>query len=225
MGGYYKAGYEDTEDYLIKREIVEIAQMMNRKGLVGTYEGNVSARKGDKVYETPTGHSKELLSEGQIICVDMDGNLLEGELAPTSETPMHTMCYKLRDDVHAVVHCHAPFCTAFAQAGADYVDNVAPEALILFGKVPCLKYGTPGTPEIIAELPDYIQDYDVVFLQNHGVLGVGGTVLEAYSRIMSVEMLIETYFIRKNLFPDVDCELPADEIEKLMRQHEDRRAK
>ena len=67
MADYEHMGYETVPDYEIKRQIVEVAQMMNRKGLVGTYEGNISARKGNKVYETPTGHSKELLTEGQII--------------------------------------------------------------------------------------------------------------------------------------------------------------
>ncbi|WP_102337925.1 class II aldolase/adducin family protein [Collinsella provencensis] len=219
------AGYDNVPDYEIKREIVEIAHMMNRKGLVGTYEGNISVRKGDKVYETPSGNSKELLTEGRIITVDMDGNLIEGELTPTSETPMHTKCYTLRDDVHAVVHCHAPYCTAFAQANMAYDDPASPEFQILFGKVPCLKYGTPGSPEIIEELPKYINDYDVVFLQNHGVLGVGSTVLEAFSKIMSVEMLLQTYFIRKMLFPEISCDLPKEELEVLMRMHDSKRGK
>lgn len=219
------AGYDNVPDYEIKHEIVQIAQMMNRKGLVGTYEGNISARKGDRVYETPSGHSKELLTEGQIICVDMDGKVLEGELTPTSETPMHTMCYTLRDDIHAVVHCHAPYCTAFAQANMDYIDNASPEMHILFDKVPCIKYGTPGSPEIIADLPNYIKDYDVVFLANHGVLGVGSTVLEAFSRIMSVEMLLQVYYIRKTLFPNKDCDLPAEEIAKLDAMRDEKRGK
>ncbi len=224
MADYERMGYADVPDYEIKRQIVEVAQMMSHRGLVGTFEGNISARKGNKVYETPTGHSKELLSEGQIICVDMDSmEVLEGELAPTSETPMHTTCYTLRDDVHAVVHCHAPYCTAFAQANQEYVDNAAPEALVLLGKVPVLKYGTPGSPDIIAEFPKYIKDYDVVFLQNHGVLGVGGTVLEAFSKIMSVEMLLQTYFIRKMLFPEINCDLPVAEIAKLTKMHEAKR--
>lgn len=217
------AGYDNVPDYEIKRQIVEVAQMMNRKGLVGTYEGNISVRKGDKVYETPTTQSKELLTEGKIITVDMDGNLLEGELKPTSETPMHTKCYTLRDDVYSVVHCHAPFCTAFAQARQDYVDTVSPEFHIVFGKAPCLKYGTPGSPEIIEELPKYIHDYDVVFLAQHGVLAVGETPLEAYSKIMSVEMLLETYFIRKMLFPQVNTDLPASEIEVLTKIRESKR--
>ena len=93
------------KDYEIKKSIVDVAQMLNRKGLVGTYEGNISVKDGDRVYLTPSGHSKELLTEGQIIITDLEGNLLEGQLKPTSETPMHTKCYELRPDINAVVHC------------------------------------------------------------------------------------------------------------------------
>ncbi|AEB06651.1 class II aldolase/adducin family protein [Coriobacterium glomerans PW2] len=216
-------GYDEVPDYEIKRQIVEVAKMMNRKGLVGTYEGNISVRKKGKVYETPTMQSKELLTEGKIICVDMNGEQLEGELKPTSETPMHTKCYTLRNDIHAVVHCHAPHCTAFAQAGQDYVDMASPEFQILFGRVPCLGYGTPGSPDIIDELPNYIAEFDVVFLAQHGVLAVGETPLEAYSKIMSVEMLLQTYFTRKMLFPESMCDLPACEIEALMKIRESNR--
>lgn len=216
--------YDNVPDYEIKRQIVEIAHIMNEKGLVGTYEGNISVRKGDKIYETPSGNSKELLTEGRIICVDPEGKLIEGELTPTSETPMHTAIYKLRPDVNSVVHCHAPYCTAFAQAGLEYVDNYSAEMHILFEKVPVLSYGTPGSLDIIKDLPKYVNDYDVVLLENHGVLGWGDTPLEAFSRIMSVEMLMQVYFIRHLLFPNVENALPQSELDVLKKMHDDKRA-
>ena len=99
-------------DYEIKRQIVDVCHMMSDRGLVGTYEGNVSVRDGDRIYLTPSGQSKDLQSEGKIIATDLEGKVLEGQLVPTSETPMHTKCYKLRDDIGAVVHCHAPYAIA-----------------------------------------------------------------------------------------------------------------
>jgi L-fuculose-phosphate aldolase len=87
------------KDYEIKREIVRVAHMMSDRGMVGTYEGNISARDGDRMYVTPTAHSKELLTEAQVITCDLAGNPLEGDLAPTSEAPMHTRCYELRPDI------------------------------------------------------------------------------------------------------------------------------
>lgn len=144
--------------------------------------------------------------------------MLEGQLVPTSETPMHTKCYKLRDDIGAVVHCHAPYATAYAQAAMDIENKISPEFIMLFGKVPCLKYGTPGTLDIIADLDKYIMDYDVVLLANHGVLAVGKTVMEAYSKTLSLEMLLKTDYIRRQICGDNNTELPEEEYQKLLKK-------
>lgn len=205
-------------DYEIKKEIVDVCHMMADAGIVGTYEGNVSVRDGDRVYLTPSGQSKALQTEGKIIVCDLDGKVLEGQLKPTSETPMHTECYKLRDDIGAVVHCHAPYATAYAQANKSIESKNSPEFIMLFGKVPCLAYGTPGTLDIIKDLKDYIMDYDVVLLANHGVLSVGKTAHEAYSKIMSLEMLLKTEFVRKVLHGDVSNDLPEEEVEMLWKK-------
>lgn len=204
------------KDYEIKKEIVETAHMMNRKGLVGTYEGNISVKSGDRVYLTPSGHSKELLTEGQIICTDLSGNVIEGQLKPTSETPMHTKCYELRDDIGSVVHCHAPYATAYAQANMAIENKVSPEFMMLFGKVPLIPYGTPGSLDIINRLEDFIEDYDVFLLANHGVLAVGTTPLEAFSKTLSLEMLLQVEFIRKVIADGKNTDLPEDECEKLL---------
>ena len=203
------------KDYEYKRAIVDVCHMLNEAGFVGTYEGNVSYKNGDKIFITPTQTSKALLTEGQIIAVDAYGNRVEGDLKQTSETPMHTKCYQLREDIGAVVHCHSPFATAYAQMGKPIVSNCSTEFLMFFGEVPCLKYGTPGTLDIIADLDKYIYDYDVVLLANHGILAVGKTPMDAYSKIMSIEMVLKTEFIRKSVFGDANCDLPQDEINKL----------
>lgn len=205
------------KDYNYKEEIVDVAHMMSRQGLVGTYEGNISIRAGDKVYLTPSGRSKELLTEGQIIITDLKGNLIEGDLKPTSETPMHLRCYELRDDIGAVVHCHAPFATAYAQQNIEIVNKISPEFIMLFGKIPLIKYGRPGTRDLVKGIEDYIDDYDVFLLANHGVLGIGKTVMEAFSKIMSLELLLKTEVIRKFIDDGKDVSLSDEEYEHLLK--------
>lgn len=204
------------KSYECKKAIVDVCHLLADRGFVGTYEGNVSYRDGDKVYLTPTTQSKINASEGKIITTDLDGNLIEGDLMPTSETPMHTTVYKVRPDAKAIVHCHSPFATAYAQANTPVINRVSPEFMMVFGQVPCLKYGRPGTLDIIAELEQYIMDYDVVLLANHGVLAVGKDPEEAFAKVMSLEILLKTEFIRKNLFGDKNCDLPDDECELLI---------
>lgn len=200
----------------IKREIVRVAHMMSDRGMVGTYEGNISARDGNRIYVTPTAHSKELLTEEQVVTCDLAGNLLDGDLAPTTEVPMHTRCYELRPDIGSVIHCHAPYATAFAQANNPVDSRISPEFLTILGKVPLLRYGRPGTAAIIADLPEYIDDYDVFLLANHGVLAVGATAMQAFSKTLSLEMLLKTEVIRRAIADGTDSNLSDEECAVLL---------
>lgn len=210
-------------EYEIKKSIVEVGKMMSDRGLVGTYEGNISVKCGDRIYVTPSGQSKELLTEGKIITVDTDGNKLEGCLTPTSETPMHTAVYRMRPDVGAVVHCHAPFCTAYALANMPIESKSSPEFMILFGDVPVVPYGTPGTDDIYNGMEELLKTHDVVLLANHGMLAVGKDAMEAFSKTASLEMLVKTMVISKLIAGDKNTDLPAEERAKLNKMGENKR--
>ena len=202
-------------EFEIKKSIVDVGKMMSDRGLVGTYEGNISVKSGDRIYVTPSRQSKELLTEGKIVTVDLDGKLVEGCLTPTSETAMHAAVYRMRPDVGAVVHCHAPFCTAYALANMPIESKSCPEFLMFFGEVPVVPYGTPGTDEIYRGMEEYLRDHDVVLLANHGVLAVGKDAMEAFSKTNSLEMLVKTMVISKFIAGDKNTDLPAEEREKL----------
>lgn len=202
-------------DYECKAAVVEIAHRLARRGFAGTFEGNISYRNGERIYMTPTTQDKETLTEGKIICIDIDGNQEEGDLAKTSEYILHTEIYRMRSDVNAVVHCHAPFSTAWAQAGQSYETKCATEGILQFGRVPCCRYGMPGTRDILGDISKYIMDYDAVFLQNHGVVAYAADPLTAFAKICSLENLLQTEFIRKLMFPDINADLPVNEVLRL----------
>ena len=202
-------------DFEYKAAVVEVSHMLSQRGYVGTFEGNISYRDGQRIFMTPTTQNKETLTEGKIICIDMDGKQLEGDLKKTSEYILHTEIYKMRPDVQAVVHCHAPFSTAWALAGETYESKCATEGIMQFGKVPCCRYGTPGTKEILGNLSEYVIDYDTVFLENHGVVSYAKDPLTAFAKINSLENLLKTEFIRHLMFPHIDNSLPEEEVKRL----------
>ncbi len=202
-------------DFEYKAAIVEVSRRLARRGYVGTFEGNISYRDGRRIFMTPTTLDKETLTEGKIICIDPDGKQIEGDLKKTSEYILHTEIYKMRPDVHSVVHCHAPFSTAWAQAGQTYESKCATEGILQFGKVPCCRYGTPGTEAILGNLSEYVMDYDTVFLENHGVVAYAADPLTAFSKINSLENLLKTEFIRRLVFPHINNDLSEEEIQRL----------
>ena len=101
------------------KEVMSVARRLDEKNLVNTFEGNISAREGDKIYITPTTRNKALLTEEMIAVIDAKGNQIGGNCKPTSELPMHRMTYTLRDNIGGVVHCHPTFMTAPARSGRN----------------------------------------------------------------------------------------------------------
>jgi L-fuculose-phosphate aldolase len=143
----------------------------------------------------------------------MDGNIIEGIGKPSSEIKLHIAAYRLRKDISSVVHAHTPYATAYAIANKPIETKAYPELIAIFGKVPIARYGTPSTDEIYAGIDEYIYEYDVLLLANHGIMSVGSDALDAYYKIEAVESIAKTLTIAK--MHGGEKELPADELEKL----------
>ena len=124
----------------IRTEVIKTVQKEYETGLVTMYEGNASARVGDRVYITPSHVAKPDLTEEMIIETDLDGNILKKAdgLRASSELMMHLEVYRVRSDVKAIVHNHSVFTTAFAIDGLDIQSDALTEINLSFGKIPCI---------------------------------------------------------------------------------------
>ena len=134
----------------LKQGIVDIVKKEYRLQMVNMFEGNVSVRYEDKMLITPSQINKEIMTPEMIIETDMEGNILyqrEG-LYPSSEMGMHLEVYRVRPDVSAVVHNHSMYATAYAINNMPIVSDALTEMNVMFGQVPVVPYGTPGTDRI-----------------------------------------------------------------------------
>ncbi len=185
---------------LLKEEMVGVGKRMYNHGYVASNDGNISARLDvNSVLITPTGVSKGFMKPEDLIVVDMNGNLLEGERKPSSESYMHIQIYKDRPDVKSVCHAHPPYATGFAVAGIPLDKMILPEFIIGLGTVPVVEYGETGTSELYEAISNYIQDYDALLLANHGALTVGDSLLSAYHKMETVEHAAMIEFIARQL--------------------------
>ena len=207
-----------VSDDEIRAAILEIAKAMYDKRMVNAFEGNVSYRDGQRIYITPSAQCKGYLKSDMIAVVDMSGKQLEGDFFPSSELKMHLECYRLREDVKAVVHTHSPYATAFALANQPIISRAYPEMIVNFGEVPLVEYGTPSTDEICAGFLKYIYDYDALLLANHGVIAMSDDLFDAFFLIEAVENTAKTFVIAKQIGGARD--LPPEKLERL---HEMRR--
>ena len=175
----------------IKDQICDVCHKMWQLGWVAANDGNVSALLDDNtILTTPTGMSKSFITPEKLIRVDRQGIVLEAAegLRPSSELKMHLRCYDRRDDVRSVIHAHPPGATGFAVAhkAMDMYNMIEDVAAI--GAVPLTPYGTPSTMEVPDAIEPYLQEHDVMLLENHGALAVGSDVITAYYRMESLEL-------------------------------------
>ena len=153
----------------IKDQICDVCHKMWQLGWVAANDGNVSVRLEDGTFlATPTGMSKSFITPDKLLRIDAKGNVLEGAegLRPSSEIKMHLRCYEKRADVNAVVHAHPPAATGFAVAHRPMDMYNMIEDVAAIGAVPLTPYGTPSTTEVPDAIEPYLNDHDVMLLEN-----------------------------------------------------------
>lgn len=200
----------------LRSQIVEIGRRIYEAGLAAASDGNISARLDDgTILTTPTMICKGRMTEDMLVVVDQTGTKLRrDERNPSSELPMHLAVYRLRPDVHAVVHAHPPFGTGFAVANVPLDKPLLSEVILTLGCIPLTKYGTPSTNEIVDSLSPYIPHHDALLLANHGAVAYGPDLEMAYARMETLEHFAKITLIARLV--GRPAELPPEAISKLL---------
>ncbi|MDU1854720.1 MAG: class II aldolase/adducin family protein [Clostridium baratii] len=175
----------------IREQIGDVCHKMWQLGWVAANDGNVTVKLEDGTFlATPTGISKSFITPEKLVHIDENGEVLDGPegAKPSSEIKMHLRCYKEREDVGAVVHAHPPTATGFAVAHLDLDRYTMIETVIAIGSIPITPYGTPSTYEVPDSIAPYLQEHDVLLLENHGALTVGADLITAYYRMETLEL-------------------------------------
>ncbi|MFG2601326.1 class II aldolase/adducin family protein [Streptomyces sp. NPDC048462] len=167
--------------------VVATARRTAADGLVVGTSGNVSARVGGTVLVTPSGVPYDRLRPQDAVGVDLEGNQVLGELAPTSELPLHLAVYR-NTTAAAVVHTHAVHATAVSTLVAE-VPPIHYAAALLGGPVRVAAYARYGTDELAANMLAALRDRTGCLLGNHGTVTYGATLDEAYDRTAQLEWL------------------------------------
>jgi len=159
--------------------------------VTGTF-GNVSARAREGVLISPTGAELGRLQAREIPLVDLGGELIEGDLEPSSEIALHLAIYR-RYGAGAVVHTHAPMSTAVACV-LDELPCVHYLMVDLGGTVPVAPYRTFGTQALADAASSAIEGHTAVLMSNHGTLAYGGDLATAAARTRLLEWASTLYW-------------------------------
>lgn len=189
-----------NKELILREKICNIGKRMFEREFVAANDGNISCKINEnEILITPTGVSKGFMNPDMLVKLDLEGNVLQGDMEPSSETPMHIQVYKKNKDIEAIVHAHPIYATAFAIAGKALDKKLMPEVVVFLGPVPVAEYGTPGTEELPNAVEKYLENYNAVLLENHGTLTWGATLKDAYFATERLEFYAKLSTITKDI--------------------------
>ena len=195
----------------LKQQVLQANLDLVKNGLVLYTWGNVSGidRASGLVVIKPSGVSYDKMTANDMVVVDLQGNIVEGDLRPSSDTPTHLELYKAHVEIGGVVHTHSTYATAFAQACRAIPAYGTTHADYFYGDVPCTRELTTG------EMSDYERNTGIVInetmagkdivavpvclVANHGVFAWGKDANRAVYHATVVEQVAKLALFTEQL--------------------------
>lgn len=217
----------------LRKQVWEANRELPKRGLVTYTWGNVSglSREEGLFVIKPSGIAYEELTPWQLVVMDLNGNRVEGELEPSSDTATHLELYRAFPEIGGIVHTHSPYATAWAQAGRGIPCYGTTHADYFYGEIPCARNLTPreieegyekNTGKTIIEVfrdknPIYVPG---VLCKNHGPFTWGKDAAAAVYNAVVLEEVARMNLMTEQLQPGEDCHTPLCMVEKhFMRKH------
>ena len=175
-----------------RHALAEAGRRLAARGLVIGTGGNLSVRVGDLVAVTPTGGALGELTADQMTVIDLDGAVADGDLAPTSEVPLHLAIYR-GTHPSAVAHTHAPTSTALGLV-TDEIPLVHYGMLNLGGVVHVAPYACYGTEELAAHVVKALEYKQAALMRNHGSIATGSSLAKAVDNLELLEWSAQVYY-------------------------------
>lgn len=201
-----------------RKQLITYGKKLLETGLTVGTGGNISIYDQESGYMaiTPSGLDYYKLREEDIIIMDLDGNVIEGSLKPSSEYQMHSIVYKNRPDAKAMIHTHALYSTTVSCLREDLpaIDYLVAHS---GGKnVRCSEYATYGTKELAEKALQAMEGRKAVLLANHGINVVGETIDEAFAITEQLEFCARLYWQAKAVGEPVI--LSDEEMDKMVKR-------
>ncbi|MGD0196973.1 MAG: L-ribulose-5-phosphate 4-epimerase [Solirubrobacteraceae bacterium] len=186
-----------------RRALVALHAELPRNNLVAWTSGNVSARipGEDLVVIKPSGISYDDLTAEQMVVVDLQGNVVEGDLAPSSDTATHLYVYRALEHVGGVVHTHSTYATAWAACNMSIPCVLTAMADEFGGEIPVGPFARIGGEEIGVGIVATLEGHrsPAVLMKNHGVFTIGASARDAVKAAIMCEDVARTVLLARTL--------------------------
>ena len=218
----------------LKKSVFNANLELPKHDLVKFTWGNVSAvdREQELIVIKPSGLDYATMTYEDMVVVDFEGNVVEGELNPSSDTMTHVVLYKAFKDIGGIVHTHSPWATSWAQAGVDVPALGTTHADTFYGEVPCARFLTEEevdrayeeeTGHVIVETFNErgIDPLEIpaVLLKGHEHFTWGKTAEDAVMNSVVLEEVCRMNYYAKSINP-LSSVLPKEVLDKhYLRKH------
>lgn len=199
---------------LEREKIIKYGRKLVESGLTKGTGGNLSIYNPEEelMAISPSGIDYFDIRLDDIVVMDLDGNVVEGDKKPSSEYAMHKIFYEKRDDIFSVVHCHSIYSTTISILREDLPASHYMIALA-GNNVRCAEYATYGTKQLALNAFEAMKDRYGVLLANHGLLTGADCIENAFNTAEELEYVAETYYRARSIGEPVI--LPDQEMEVM----------
>jgi L-fuculose-phosphate aldolase len=207
-----------------RHQLVACGRTLLARGLLSQTSGNLSVRVGsEEVCITPSSLEYDRIEPADIAVIGLDGQVRDGQRAPSSETPLHCLVYRNRPDVSAIVHTHSPHATTLAILGLPIPAVHYMIARTRSTRIEVADYATYGSEALAQNVRDaFPAPALAVLLANHGLVAGGANLDEAADVAEGVEMLARLYSQAVAIgTPNV---LSQEQMADVLAKYEQRRA-
>ena len=216
----------------LKEQVYKANMELPRRGLITYTWGNVSGidRETGYVVIKPSGVDYEVLKSDDMVIIDLEGNKIEGEYKPSSDTATHLELYKAFSEIGGIVHTHSPWATSWAQAGRSIPCYGTTHADYFYGSIPCArslnkdeieKDYEKNTGLVIIETfkemnPNFVPG---VLCMNHGPFTWGKDAMEAVHNAVVLEEVAKMAFQTEQINTHVSSAPDTIKEKHFMRKH------
>lgn len=206
----------------LRRLVCELNRKLPEKRLVTMTSGNVSARDPETGYVVvkPSGVAFENLTPETMLIVDLQCNLVEGDLKPSTDALTHVYIYRHMPQVSAIVHTHSSYATSFAALGEPIPAVLTAIADEFGGPIRCAPYCKIGEEEIGQAVVESIGDDVAILLQSHGVFTVGATPQAAFKAAVMVEDVAKTVHLA--MLRGKPIPIPEEEVRRGYKRYQEK---
>ena len=194
----------------LRREVCALHALLPANGLVAWTAGNVSARVPgeDLMVIKPSGLDYDALTPESMVVCDLDGNVVDGDYSPSSDTGSHAYVYRHRPDVGGVVHTHSTYATAWAARGEPIPCVLTMVADEFGGEIPVGPFAIIGDDSIGRGIVETLTGHrsTAVLMRNHGVFAIGKNARSAVKSAVMCEDVARTVHVARQLGTPVPIE-------------------